>query len=174
MPRAPHRRGNTGCVDFECSEDACQRLIERGFVVDWRPQGGIRISGSEIRNIQICGNDGEWGEWIGCTNTCKAGACSTNPKKVFVTSTTYKGGDLGGLDGADAKCQALAANELKKPSMSTGAVADAAGYQSEAAFQRAFKSHMGVTPAQWRRVQQASGADLVTVPGPSPEGAPGT
>jgi AraC family transcriptional activator of mtrCDE len=44
----------------------------------------------------------------------------------------------------------LATNELKKPSISTGAVAEAVGYQSEAAFQRAFKSHMGVTPAQWR------------------------
>src|SRR5258708_17302450 len=48
---------------------------------------------------------------------------------------------------------ALAANELRKPSMSTGAVADAVGYQSEAAFQRAFKSHMGVTPAQSRKTQ---------------------
>jgi AraC family transcriptional activator of mtrCDE len=45
----------------------------------------------------------------------------------------------------------LAANELRKPSMSTGAVADAVGYKSEAAFQRAFKRHMGVTPAQWRK-----------------------
>ena len=44
VARAPHRRGNTVCVDFEHSEDACRRLIERGFVVDWRPQGGIRIS----------------------------------------------------------------------------------------------------------------------------------
>jgi AraC family transcriptional activator of mtrCDE len=26
------------------------------------------------------------------------------------------------------------------------------GYQSEAAFQRAFKQRMSVTPAQWRRV----------------------
>ena len=55
---------------------------------------------------------------------------------------------------------ALAANELKKPSMSTGAVADAVGYQSEAAFQRAFKSHMGITPAQWRKTQQTSSTDL--------------
>ncbi len=47
----------------------------------------------------------------------------------------------------------LAANELRKPSMSTGAVADSVGYQSEAAFQRAFKSYMGVTPAEWRRLQ---------------------
>jgi AraC family transcriptional regulator, activator of mtrCDE len=54
----------------------------------------------------------------------------------------------------------VAANELKKPSMSTGAVADAVGYQSEAAFQRAFKRHMGITPAQWRKTQQASSADL--------------
>ena len=45
----------------------------------------------------------------------------------------------------------IAANELKKPNMSTGAVAEAIGYQSEAAFQRAFKSHMGITPAQWRK-----------------------
>src|SRR5262245_9675649 len=55
---------------------------------------------------------------------------------------------------------ALAANELKKPSMSTGAVADAVGYQSEAAFQRGFKRHMGITPAQWRKTQQMSSADL--------------
>ncbi|MHC2437055.1 AraC family transcriptional regulator [Bradyrhizobium sp. USDA 4451] len=47
----------------------------------------------------------------------------------------------------------LAANELKVSSLSTGAVAEMVGYQSEAAFQRAFKSHMGVTPAQWRRAQ---------------------
>ena len=55
---------------------------------------------------------------------------------------------------------ALAANELKKSSMSTGAVAEAVGYQSEAAFQRAFKSHMGVTPAQWRKTQEPSGQDV--------------
>ncbi len=51
---------------------------------------------------------------------------------------------------------AIAANELKKSSMSTGAVAEAVGYQSEAAFQRAFKSHMGLTPAQWRKAQAAA------------------
>jgi AraC family transcriptional regulator, activator of mtrCDE len=51
----------------------------------------------------------------------------------------------------------VAANELRKPNLSTGAVAEAAGYQSEAAFQRAFKQHMGVTPARWRR-QAVGGA----------------
>ena len=45
----------------------------------------------------------------------------------------------------------LATNELRKPTASMGAVAEMVGYQSEAAFQRAFKQHMGVTPAQWRR-----------------------
>src|SRR5215813_1024544 len=43
-PAQPHRRGGTVCVDFEHSEDASRRLIERGFIIDWRPQGGIRIS----------------------------------------------------------------------------------------------------------------------------------
>ena len=46
----------------------------------------------------------------------------------------------------------LASNELRQSTASTGAVADMVGYQSEAAFQRAFKLHIGVTPAQWRRV----------------------
>ena len=54
----------------------------------------------------------------------------------------------------------LAANELRKSSLSTGAVAEMVGYQSEAAFQRAFKSHMGVTPAQWRKMQEPSGRDI--------------
>jgi AraC family transcriptional activator of mtrCDE len=51
----------------------------------------------------------------------------------------------------------LAANELRKNSVSTAAAAEAVGYQSEAAFQRVFKERMGITPAQWRR--QAPTAD---------------
>jgi AraC family transcriptional regulator, activator of mtrCDE len=62
---------------------------------------------------------------------------------------------------------ALAANELKKPSMSPGAVADAVGYQSEAAFQRAFKSHMGMTPAQWRKTEEVSSVDVFAMRRPS-------
>jgi AraC family transcriptional activator of mtrCDE len=53
----------------------------------------------------------------------------------------------------------LAANELKKPSISTGAVAETVGYQSEAAFQRAFKSYVGLTPAQWRKAGESSKAE---------------
>jgi len=45
----------------------------------------------------------------------------------------------------------LAANELKKPGVSTEAVADLVGYQSVAAFRRVFAATMGMTPGQWRR-----------------------
>jgi AraC family transcriptional regulator, activator of mtrCDE len=45
----------------------------------------------------------------------------------------------------------LAANKLRESSVSTAAVAEAVGYQSEAAFQRVFKRRMGMTPARWRR-----------------------
>jgi AraC family transcriptional regulator, activator of mtrCDE len=58
----------------------------------------------------------------------------------------------------------LAANELKKPSLSTGAVTEAIGFQSEAAFQRAFKRRMGVTPAQWRKMHEPSGQDVFARP----------
>ncbi|CAG9168966.1 HTH-type transcriptional regulator MtrA [Cupriavidus laharis] len=46
----------------------------------------------------------------------------------------------------------LAANELKKPTMTTEAVADSVGYRSVAAFRRAFTDTMGMTPGQWRRL----------------------
>ncbi|WP_336488350.1 AraC family transcriptional regulator [Methylobacterium nigriterrae] len=58
----------------------------------------------------------------------------------------------------------LAANELRKPSASTGAVAETVGYQSEAAFQRAFKQRMGVTPAQWRRGTQSAELAFPSLP----------
>jgi AraC family transcriptional activator of mtrCDE len=45
----------------------------------------------------------------------------------------------------------LAANELKKPAMTTGTVAELVGYQSVAAFRRVFTDRMGMTPGQWRR-----------------------
>ncbi|HWT99262.1 MAG TPA: AraC family transcriptional regulator [Terriglobales bacterium] len=45
----------------------------------------------------------------------------------------------------------VAANALRDTDNSTGAIAELAGYQSEAAFQRSFKQYMGFTPAQWRK-----------------------
>jgi AraC family transcriptional activator of mtrCDE len=50
----------------------------------------------------------------------------------------------------------VAVNALRTSDRSTGAVAERAGYQSEAAFQRAFKRHMGLTPAHWRRSARAN------------------
>lgn len=44
-----------------------------------------------------------------------------------------------------------AANALGQTSTPVAAIGEDVGYQSEAAFQRAFKQHMGVTPAQYRR-----------------------
>ncbi|WMT76944.1 AraC family transcriptional regulator [Bradyrhizobium sp. Ash2021] len=46
----------------------------------------------------------------------------------------------------------LAANELKKPTISTEAVAGAVGYQSVSAFRRVFTDKMGMTPGEWRRL----------------------
>ncbi|MBX7115049.1 MAG: aminotransferase class V-fold PLP-dependent enzyme [Myxococcaceae bacterium] len=53
-PREPHRRGNTVCVDFEHSEDCSRKLIESGFVIDWRPNGGIRISPHFYNSEEEC------------------------------------------------------------------------------------------------------------------------
>ena len=46
----------------------------------------------------------------------------------------------------------LAANELKKLTMSTEAVAEVVGYQSVSAFRRVFSEWMGMTPGQWRHL----------------------
>jgi AraC family transcriptional regulator, activator of mtrCDE len=49
----------------------------------------------------------------------------------------------------------LAANELKKPAISTEAVAEKVGYQSVAAFRRVFAERMGMTPGKWRRLPRS-------------------
>lgn len=51
----------------------------------------------------------------------------------------------------------LAARALRDGAASTATVAESVGYQSEAAFQRAFKQVMGVTPAVWRRTERPEG-----------------
>jgi AraC family transcriptional activator of mtrCDE len=52
----------------------------------------------------------------------------------------------------------LAANELKKPAMTTEAVAESVGYQSVAAFRRVFSDKMSMTPGQWRRLAREGAA----------------
>ncbi len=49
----------------------------------------------------------------------------------------------------------LATHELAQPGSKLVAVAQAVGYESEAAFSRAFKRAVGQTPAEWRRHQAA-------------------
>lgn len=53
-PRAPERRGNTVVVDFEGAEDASRRLLDVGFVIDYRPGGGIRISPHFYNSDEEC------------------------------------------------------------------------------------------------------------------------
>lgn len=48
-----------------------------------------------------------------------------------------------------------AAQLLRESGESIGGIAERVGYQSDAAFQRAFKQHLGVTPAQWRKSTRA-------------------
>lgn len=44
----------------------------------------------------------------------------------------------------------LAGRKLAQTRLSVAEIGEAVGYQSDAAFQRVFKRHVGVTPAQWR------------------------
>jgi AraC family transcriptional regulator, alkane utilization regulator len=50
---------------------------------------------------------------------------------------------------------ALAARELRSGSDSISRIAERSGYESEAAFSRAFKREFGAPPAAWRRVRPA-------------------
>jgi AraC-like DNA-binding protein len=45
----------------------------------------------------------------------------------------------------------LAAGRLASGTAKVAAIAEEVGYESEAAFSRAFKRLMGVSPAAWRR-----------------------
>jgi hypothetical protein len=80
-----------------------------GVCVDCMP-GQTRCASHEA--VQTCTPAGAWGSATPCEFVCVVDACGRKPKRVFVTSTLYKGGLLGGLDGADKRCQerALAAN----------------------------------------------------------------
>ncbi len=43
-PLDPARRGGTVCIDWPGADLAEAKLVERGFVIDYRPRGGIRVS----------------------------------------------------------------------------------------------------------------------------------
>lgn len=45
----------------------------------------------------------------------------------------------------------LAGRKLVQTALPVAAIGEAVGYQSEAAFQRVFKRHLGITPARWRQ-----------------------
>ncbi len=45
----------------------------------------------------------------------------------------------------------LAANQLRNSDLSLARIAEQVGYESEAAFNRAFKRSFGVPPATWRK-----------------------
>ncbi|HVZ70777.1 MAG TPA: hypothetical protein VHJ20_00245 [Polyangia bacterium] len=55
-----------------------------------------------------CQQDGTWGPSSECPLLCIDHSCGGVPKTVFVSSQLYVGGELGGLAGADLKCQQLA------------------------------------------------------------------
>ncbi|MDC0667068.1 hypothetical protein [Nannocystis radixulma] len=63
--------------------------------------GGGRCGNSNVNNGEEC-DDGNNVNGDGCDTDC-----TTSTKTVFASSVTYSG-NLGGLTGADAKCQSLA------------------------------------------------------------------
>ena len=55
----------------------------------------------------------------------------------------------------------LAQTRLAEQNLTVGEVANSLGYESEAAFNRAFKRHMGISPGAARRSHKASMSNLV-------------
>jgi AraC family transcriptional activator of mtrCDE len=53
----------------------------------------------------------------------------------------------------------LAGRKLAQTRLPLAAIGEEVGYQSEAAFQRAFKRYVGMTPARWRARAKKQGQD---------------
>jgi AraC-like DNA-binding protein len=58
----------------------------------------------------------------------------------------------------------IAANQLLSTTDSVTAVANAVGYESEAAFSRAFKKVLGLPPSEWRKSRALAGVGPAPVP----------
>jgi AraC family transcriptional regulator, alkane utilization regulator len=54
----------------------------------------------------------------------------------------------------------LARNLLRESKLSVGEIAERVGYESEAAFNRAFHRIIGAPPASWRRSNPSAGASF--------------
>jgi hypothetical protein len=74
---------------------------------DCRP-GATRCGSNGSGTAQTCNNQGAWTSTT-CPSgqSCQAGKCGSLPKILFITSQVYNG-NLGGVSGADTKCQQLA------------------------------------------------------------------
>ena len=82
------------CDDGNMNDtDNCTTMCKLAVCGDGFVQGGV----------EAC-DDGNMTDSDACTNTCMV-----NVNRVFVSSAEYQG-DLGGVAGADAKCQTLATN----------------------------------------------------------------
>jgi AraC-like DNA-binding protein len=57
----------------------------------------------------------------------------------------------------------LAANQLRSSTESVAEIANRVGYESEAAFSRAFKKAVGAPPSEWRKTPQTSAAGSTAV-----------
>ncbi|HET9957703.1 MAG TPA: hypothetical protein VFQ61_24565 [Polyangiaceae bacterium] len=84
---------------FACVGNACGGACKPGARECTAP-GAARY--------RACNDQGSWSTTT-CSDTqsCKAGSCGSYPRVVFVTSEVYNG-NLGGIAGADKKCQDLA------------------------------------------------------------------
>jgi hypothetical protein len=86
-------------IQSSCSAGKCTGTCDTGFADcndDKLTDGCEADLMTDSKNCGACGQT--------CAGTCIAGAC---PRRVFVSSQLYSG-NLGGVAGGDAKCQALA------------------------------------------------------------------
>jgi hypothetical protein len=92
------------CQNGSWNLDFCPHACMNGACVDCK-DGTTRCGSGPT--VQFC-KGGQWIDFTDCPFACVDGSCGMNPKKVFVTSQTFVGGELGGLDGADEICTKLA------------------------------------------------------------------